>query len=255
MSGKVVVITGASGGIGAAMARRLGAQGCRLVLAARRERELKQVAAACEQAEAVVTDVCRREEVERLRDAALEAFGGVDVWINNAGRGITRNVAELTDEDFDEMMTVNVKSALYGIQAILPHFMQRGEGHLINMSSFLSRVPLVAYRSAYNAAKSALNALTANLRMELAAKYPRIHVSLAMPAMVATDFARNAIGGKPFTTAAGRAPQVQSADEVAAAIAELIEHPQAEIYTQPASADMVRRYYQDVATFEATLRT
>src|ERR687893_439014 len=73
-----------------------------------------------------------RAEVERLRDEALRAFGRVDVWINNAGRGISRPVLELTDQDVDEMMSVNVKSALYGMQAIVPHFQERGEGHLIN---------------------------------------------------------------------------------------------------------------------------
>ena len=115
----------------------------------------------------MVTDVTKRKDVERLRDAALKKFGHVDVWVNNAGRGIGKNVMELTDEDLDEMIRVNVKSVLYGMQAIVPHFQQRGKGHLINVSSFLGRVPLAAFRSAYNAAKHAVNALTANLRMDL----------------------------------------------------------------------------------------
>lgn len=119
---KVIVITGASGGIGAALAGELGKAGHRLVLAARRQEELERVAReAAEGALAVPTDVTRREEVERLRDRALEAHGGIDVWVNNAGRGISKRVMELTDADFDEMMTVNVKSALYGMQAVVPH--------------------------------------------------------------------------------------------------------------------------------------
>src|SRR5439155_20685387 len=141
------------------------------------------------------TDVTRRADVERLRDRALASFGHVDVWINNAGRGIRKNVLELTDEDVDAIMAVNVKSALYGMQAIVPHFIQRGRGHLINVSSFLSRVPLATFRSAYKAAKAALNALTANLRMDLAAAHPNIRVSLVMPGMVTTEFDRNALGG------------------------------------------------------------
>ena len=160
----VTVITGASSGIGAALAKRLGRKGHRLILGARRADALRAVAAECGDARAVVVDVTRRKDVERLRDEALSAFGAVDVWMNNAGRGVNAPVLELTDEQFDEMMAVNVKSALYGIQAIVPWFKERGRGHLINVSSFLSRVPIATYRSAYNAAKAALNALTAELR-------------------------------------------------------------------------------------------
>jgi NAD(P)-dependent dehydrogenase (short-subunit alcohol dehydrogenase family) len=79
-------------------------------------------------------------------------------------------VLDLTDEDFDQMMVVNAKSALYGMQAIVPHFKERGAGHLINISSALGRVPFASYRSAYSAAKAALGSLTANLRMDLRAE-------------------------------------------------------------------------------------
>src|SRR5438094_815414 len=154
LSMRTIVITGASAGIGAAIARRLGRDGNRVALAARRAEPLEAVAAESGAgALAVVADVTRREDVERLRDEAIRAFGGVDVWINNAGRGITRSVLDLTDADLDEMMSVNVKSALYGMQAIVPYFVERGRGHLINISSFLARVPIAAHRSAYNAAK------------------------------------------------------------------------------------------------------
>ncbi|HXC64794.1 MAG TPA: SDR family NAD(P)-dependent oxidoreductase, partial [bacterium] len=131
MSSKVIVITGASSGIGAALARELGGQGHSLVLAARRAPELKAVAAELK-ALAVVTDVTRRAEVDALRDAALKAHGHVDVWVSNAGQGLTRPVLELTDGDLDLMMAVNVKSALYGMQSIAPAMMGRGTGHIIN---------------------------------------------------------------------------------------------------------------------------
>ncbi len=253
---KVIVITGASGGIGAALARELGKAGHQLVLAARRQQELEELARESgEGAIAVPTDVTRREEVERLRDRALEVHGRIDVWINNAGRGISKRVMELTDADFDEMMTVNVKSALYGMQAVVPHFQQRGSGHLINVSSFLGRVPLVPIRSAYNAAKAALNALTANLRVDLKAEHPGIQVSLVMPGVVTTEFARNALGSSSASGSAYRPPASaaapQTAEEVAAAIARLIEHPQAEIFTNPAQIPIARRYYEDIAAFEA----
>ena len=254
---KVVVVTGASAGIGAALARRLGAEGMRLALAARRADELRRVAKDAEvrgapRALAVATDVTRRADVMRLRDAALEAFGRVDVWVNNAGRGISKPVLELTDEEFDEMMAVNVKSALYGVQAIVPHFEERGAGHLINVSSFLGRVPLVSSRSAYNAAKAALNALTANLRADLRTRAPGVHVSLVMPGVVTTDFARNALNAPAAATPpSGGAMRAQTADEVADAIARLIERPVPEVYTNPSSPELARRYYADVAAFEA----
>ncbi len=252
-SDKVIVITGASGGIGAALARQLGAQGHRLVLAARREPALAAVAEQCGAGTlAVVTDVTRRQEVEILRDRALAACGQVDVWINNAGRGIGKATLELTDDDFDQIMAVNVKSALYGMQAIVPHFKERGRGHLINISSFLGRVPLASIRSVYSAAKAALNSLTANLRMDLRREYPGIHVSLVMPGLVATEFAQNALGGTPPGPPPSGPMQAQTADEVAAAIASLIEHPVPEIYTNPVSAEIARRYYADVGAFEAS---
>lgn len=245
---KSIVITGASAGIGAAMARRLGRDGNKLALAARRADLLQAVAReSAPDAIAVVADVTRREDVERLRDEALRAFGAVDVWINNAGRGISRSVLDLTDADLDEMMLVNVKSALYGMQAIVPHFLERGRGHVINISSFLGRVPIAAHRSAYNAAKAALNALTANLRADVSGK--GVEVSLVMPGLVSTEFARNVIGtpsAVPPQWTPNAAMKPQTAEEVADAVADLIEHPRAEIYTNPASPEMARRYFDDL---------
>jgi short-subunit dehydrogenase len=251
MSKKVVVITGASSGIGATLARQLGPKGYQLVLAARRQAELEKVAAESgAEAIAVVCDVTVRQQVENLRDRALETFKQVDVWINNAGQGITRPVLELTDEDFDWTMNLNLRSALYGMQAIVPYFKERGQGHLINVSSFLGRVPLVSFRSAYSAAKAALNMLTASLRMDLATTHPNIHISLVMPGVVSTEFGKKARGGLPKGFSGGAAPNAQTADQVAAAIESLIENPVPEIYTNPALADVCRRYYSDVAAFE-----
>ncbi len=188
--------------------------------------------------------------MERLSQAAIDALGGYDVWINNAGRGITRNVLDLTDSDVDEMMNVNVKSALYGMQIAARHFMAVGHGQIVNVSSFLGRVPMATQRSAYNAAKHALNALTANLRVDLRAKYPNIHVTLVMPGMVATEFGRNALGSPPDTPIyAG--PQVQNVEDVADIIARVVDTPVAEVYTNPASPAMARKYFEDVGAFEA----
>lgn len=241
MKDKVVVITGGSAGIGAALGAAVGARGGRVVLVARREKELREAASrAGAEAMAVVADVTRRAEVERAFEAAVERFGRVDVWVNNAGRGITQLVSELTDEDLDEMILVNVKSALYGIQAVLPHFRARRSGHIVNVSSMLGRVPFAVVRSAYSASKHALNALTANLRMELSAEYPDIHVTTISPGVVATEFGLNARHGGMDSRSFGGA---QSAEEVATIVADAIERPRADVYTRHGAREMVAAYY------------
>jgi short-subunit dehydrogenase len=255
----VVVITGASGGIGRALAFRLAGDKKRIVLAARRAAELKQVAGEVMKRGAadvleVPTDVTKRDAVNALRDAAIEKFGAIDVWINNAGRGITKQTLDLTDDDVDEMMSVNVKSALYGMQAVIPHFISREKGHLINISSFLGRVPVSSYRSAYSASKAALNSLTANVRMDLLARYPNIHVTLVMPGVVSTEFAVNAETPDELRVdipGQSRGAPVQTPEEAAESIAEVIEHPVAEMFTNPWSADRARDYFANVPAFEA----
>ena len=251
MSDKVIVLTGASAGIGAVLAKQLAARGDKLMLAARSSRELNQVSRACgRDTMAYVTDVTRRQDVNRLRDEALRTFDHVDVWINNAGRGISCNVLDLTDDDFDQMMAVNVKGALYGMQAIMPHFKETGRGHLINMSSFLGRIPLASARSAYSASKAALNSLTANMRMDLRAEYPNIHVSIVMPGVVSTNFPANALYGAPIPADA-MPPLSQTPEEVAAIMMDLIDHPQPEVYTNASvQVQAVKGYYADVAAFE-----
>jgi NAD(P)-dependent dehydrogenase (short-subunit alcohol dehydrogenase family) len=148
------------------------------------------------------------------------------------------------------MMTVNVKSALYGMQVVLPHFRERGRGHIINISSMLGRVPMAPMRSAYSAAKHALNSLTANLRMELRAEYPGIHVSTVLPGIVATDFGLHALGGGPDSRSF---PNAQPVAEVAETIVGVIRDPRADVYTIPGGRDLVVRYFsaEDMAAAEA----
>ena len=250
-----VVITGASRGIGAAIARELARRGDSLVLTARSREGLEETAAASPNSRPhiITADVTRRDEVERVREEAIRVFGHVDVWINNAGRGIVRPVLALTDEDLDEMIAINVKSVLYGMQAIAPHFMERGRGHIINMSSFLARVPVATLRSAYSAAKAAVNSLTANVRVDLRRTHPGISVTLVMPGLVATEFARHARGstGPIPPGAVGSSMKPQTADEVAAIVAEVIDQPVPEVYTNPASHAVAARYVADVALFES----
>jgi NAD(P)-dependent dehydrogenase (short-subunit alcohol dehydrogenase family) len=251
MQGKVIVVTGASSGIGAAFARLAGSKGASLVLAARREAELKKVAAESgPNALVVVADVTRRADVQRIVDAALARFGRIDVWINNAGRGISRQAIDLTDEDFDEAMLVNVKSALYGVQAVLPHLKSQKRGHIINMSSMMGKIPIASIRAAYNAAKHALQSLTTNLRIDVHAQFPDIMVSSFLPGVVATDFGLNAKHGGPDSR---DLPFAQPVDEVAAALADLVEHPRPEAYSRPMLKKMVADYYsaEDLSVVES----
>lgn len=248
---KVVVVTGASSGIGAALARNLGGRGASVVLAARRERELATLSAHIgERALPVPCDVTVRADVERVLARAVARFGHVDAWVNNAGRGISRSVMALTDDDVDEMIRVNVKSALYGMQVAVRHFQERGEGHIVNVSSLLGRVPMAPIRSAYSASKHALNALTASLRMELAASHPGVRVSSVHPGVVATEFGTTALHGGADSRSF---PGAQTAEEVAEVIAEVIAKPRADVYTRPGAKEMIASYYasEDMAAAEA----
>jgi short-subunit dehydrogenase len=126
MDEKVIVITGASSGIGAAAAVLLAGRGDSVALVARRPDALREVADRCQgRARVIAADMTGRSEARRVVSETLAAFGRIDVWVNNVGQGITRVPSELTDEDVDEMMRVNVKSALYGMQEVLPHFKAR----------------------------------------------------------------------------------------------------------------------------------
>src|SRR3954470_11513373 len=159
---KTIVITGASSGIGAALALELATEGHALALVARREKELNLVGAEAQRRGAggvacIVADVTRRDDVERTARETIDRFGSFDVWVNNAGRGITRDVLDLTDADIDEMISINIKSALYGMQVAAKHMMSRDAGQIINVSSFLGRVPLASFRSAYSGAKGGVH--------------------------------------------------------------------------------------------------
>jgi len=241
MAQRIVVITGASGGIGAALAELLAARGDGLVLAARRKDALQAVADRCGgRAHPVVADVTRRDEVRRVVEEALGRFGRIDVWVNNAGQGISRVPSELTDDDVDQMIRVNVKSVLYGMQEVLPHFKERGTGHVINISSMLGRTPLATFRSAYNGAKHFVNALTANFRDEIRQTHPGIQVSLVSPGVVYTEFGLHAAHGGPDSR---ELPGGQEPAEVAAVIAGVMESRLPDVYTRPGSHARVIAYF------------
>jgi short-subunit dehydrogenase len=238
---RIVVITGASSGIGAATAEVLAARGDSVVIVARRKDALDQVASRCHgRARPIVADVTRRDQVRRIVDDTIAMFGHVDVWVNNVGQGVTRQPSELTDADVDAIMQVNVKSALYGMQELLPHFKTRGTGQVINVSSMLGRVPFATFRSAYSGAKHFLNALTSMFRAEVQATHPDIQFTLVSPGVVRTDFGLNAIhGGVDSRTLPGS----QSAEEIAHVIAAAIDSRLPDVYTRAGSHGQVAGYY------------
>ena len=241
MNDKVIVIAGSSAGIGAALADTLARRGAKLVLVARRKGPLSDLVSRCGAGSVgLVADMTDREDVKRVVDETIARHGRIDVWINNVGQGITRHPSQLTDEDIDQVMQVNVKSALYGMQEVLPHFKSRNDGHIINVSSMLGRMPFAVIRAAYSGAKHFLNALTIAFRAEIQETHPGIQVSIVSPGVVRTDFGLNAIHGGPDSRLF---PESQSAGEVAAVIAEVVALRTPDVYTRAGAQARIASYY------------
>ncbi len=188
IDGKVVVITGASSGLGEASARLLSAQGARVVLGARREDRLnslvKELTGSGGAALAVATDVTRCAEVKRLVDTAVAAYGRIDVMINNAGLMPQSFLERLRIDEWDRMIDVNIKGVLYGIAAALPHMKQQKAGHIINVSSVAGH-KVRPGSAVYAATKHAVRALSEGLRQEV--KPYNIRTTVISPGAVATE--------------------------------------------------------------------
>lgn len=183
---RVVIVTGASEGIGQALARLFAAQGAKLVLAARSEEKLKALAKSLgeERTLVVPTDVTQFEQVDRLVARAAEHFGGIDILVNNAGLGLYGSVEETKWADLRWLWEVNFFGAVRATQAALPYLRQR-RGAVVNISSVAGKLS-VPFMGAYCATKFALNALSNSLRMELAGTGVRVVV--ICPGRVQTQF-------------------------------------------------------------------
>jgi NADP-dependent 3-hydroxy acid dehydrogenase YdfG len=188
IAGKVVVITGASSGLGEATARLLAAQGATVVLGARRADRIRALAdeltRAGGRALAVATDVTDAGQVKRLADAAVEAYGRLDVMLNNAGLMPHSPLERLKLDDWDRMIDVNVKGVLYGIAAALPHMIRQKSGHIINVSSVAGH-KVRAGGVVYAATKHAVRVISEGLRMEV--KPWNIRTTIISPGAVATE--------------------------------------------------------------------
>jgi NADP-dependent 3-hydroxy acid dehydrogenase YdfG len=188
IEGKVVVITGASSGLGEATARLLSAQGANIVLGARRLERIQSLADELThnggKALALSTDVTHCDQVKRLVDASVVTYGRIDVMINNAGLMPLSPLERLEVDEWDRMIDVNIKGVLYGIAASLPYMKQQKAGHIINVSSVAGH-RVTPGSAVYAATKYAVRALSEGLRQEV--KPYKIRTTVISPGAVATE--------------------------------------------------------------------
>lgn len=188
IEGKVIVITGASSGLGEATARLLADQGAKVVLGARRVERIETLAKAINDngasAIAVKTDVTDQEQVEALVDGAVKAFGRVDVMLNNAGLMPQSPLERRKTDDWNRMIDVNIKGVLYGIAAVLPQMQKQKSGHIINVSSVAGHLVMPG-GAVYCATKHAVRAISEGLRQE--GKPYNIRSTIVSPGAVATE--------------------------------------------------------------------
>jgi NAD(P)-dependent dehydrogenase (short-subunit alcohol dehydrogenase family) len=203
-AGKTAVITGAGSGIGRALAVNLAGKGARLAISDVNLATVAETAALCEKAGATAKpyelDVADREAVTQHAADVIGEYGSVNLVVNNAGVGLMANVLDMSWEDFDWLMGINLSGVINGTKAFLPHLVASGDGHLVNISSVFGFVG-VPSQSAYNAAKFGVRGFTEALRQEmLIARHP-VGVSCVHPGGIRTNIARDARSALPETEA------------------------------------------------------
>lgn len=225
IKGKVVIITGASSGLGKATAHRLARSGARLVLAARREKRLVELRdAIVEQGgEAIykVTDVTERAQVESLAEAAKKAYGRIDVLVNNAGLMPLSPIDELKVDEWDKMIDVNIRGVLYGIAAVLPTMREQHAGHIINLSSVAGH-KVFPSSAVYSATKYAVKAISEGLRQEGDGEIRSTNIS---PGAVATELTATISDKETAKNVDEMYEMAIDADAIARAITFAIEQP------------------------------
>ncbi|MFC2947748.1 SDR family oxidoreductase [Virgibacillus sediminis] len=229
---QVIVITGASSGVGLVTARKAAAQGAKVVLAARNEDALKQLADELNrlghEAVWVKADVGKELDVQRIADTAKEAFGGFDTWVNNAGITIFGNAMDVSDGDIRRMFDTTFWGVVYGSRAAVKHFKERGSaGALINIGSIFGDVGTVI-QSTYAAAKHAVHGWTNSLRMELEAENAPVSVTLVHPGRIDTPYNEHA--GNYLEEHPAHGGMIYPPDAIAEAILHAAEHPKRDMY-------------------------
>jgi len=189
IKGKVIVITGASKGIGEAIARAFAAEKTKLVLCGRNRTRLDKVARSLElpknHVATVVADIMKPAGMRKIVKTALGRYGAIDIFVNNAGVGTQKSLLDTTEREFDLMMDTNLKAVFYSFKEVLPVMKKQGQGHIINISSMAGRAG-VAGLAVYSASKAALNALTEGVAGEV--RNDNIKVSVLAPGSTATNF-------------------------------------------------------------------
>lgn len=226
IAGKVVIITGASSGLGEATARHLSALGASLVLAARRKDRLdalvQELKAAGGKAVAFTTDVTRVEDVNALIQGAVDTFGKVDVLVNNAGLMSIAPMSEGRIDEWDRMIDINIKGLLYGVAAALPVFQRQNSGHFINVASVAGIKVFSPGGTVYSGTKFAVRAITEGLRHEVGGS---IRTTLISPGAVDSELKFGSSHEASAKVVGEFYQQAISADSVARAIAYAIEQP------------------------------
>ncbi len=227
LKNKIAVVTGASEGIGLAVARLLAAGGAKVVLAARSEEKLKKASAELAASLPVRADLREPGDIEALVLKTMERFGRIDILVNNAGQGIYGPFEKIDISDYKRVMDLNVYAVMDLMQKVIPIMRGQGGGRIINISSMVSK-NYYPNLSAYASTKYALNALSLTARKEL--EKDGIVVSVMHPKMTATRFGVNAVGGNPADSRADgkRSPGVDTAEDVAEKVIKLIESGEAE---------------------------
>jgi len=225
INNKIVIVTGASGGIGLAVAKVLAEKGAEVVLAARSSDKLKELEKEIPNSYAVPTDMRNIEDVKNLIQSTVKKFGRVDILINNAGQGLHAPIEKININSYREIIELNVISPLEAMQEVIPLMRTQGGGLILNVSSMVSK-NYYPELSAYASTKYALNAISLTAREEL--KKDNIIVSVFHPKMTATDFGKNSVG-VPYSSSAGRPGMtVDTPEEVAEELVNLIESEEAE---------------------------
>lgn len=226
IASKVIVITGASSGLGEATARHLGAAGASLVLAARRGDRLETLAGEIRakggRVEVVVADVSRRADVEALVQKAVASFGRIDVMINNAGLMAIAPMSEAKVEEWERMIDINIKGVLYGIAAALPVFQKQGTGHFINIASVAGVKVFSPGGMVYSGTKFAVRAISEGLRHETGGA---IRTTVISPGAVDSELKLGSSHAESAKVVGEFYQQAIPADSVARAIAYAIEQP------------------------------
>lgn len=226
---RVVVITGASSGIGRATALAFARQDARLVLAARRTAKLEEVARACEargaQALVQTTDVADEQQVEALGQAALDRFGRIDVWFNNAGVGVFGRLESIPTGAWKRVIETNLFGCLHGARVAMRQFRAQGHGVLVQNASIVG-ITAKPDSTAYATSKFAIRGFSEALRQEVLDQ-PGIHVCTVLPSVIDTPFFQHAANFSGRSVRA--APPVYTAEEVADTVLALVEHPQDEV--------------------------